>query len=59
MRPDSEVQRLRDEGAPKQVIDVAEEVVRRHAARLPQSPDHRDILFNYARRRAEQDRYGK
>lgn len=55
----NEVQRLHDEGAPKQVIAVAEEVVRRHAARLPQLPGHYEILFNYARKRAEQDRYGK
>lgn len=55
-----EVQALLDDPAcPAQVQVVAEEVLRRAKAGLPQDPSHGHILQQYAARRQQQDRWGK
>jgi hypothetical protein len=54
-----EVDRLYAEGAPKRVTDVAEEVLRRLKDGLPTLPAHGAVLFDYAKSRQAQNRYGK
>lgn len=54
-----DVERLKDEGAPANVIAVAERVIKHASEGAPPPPGARDVLFAYALRRGQQNRWGK
>jgi len=56
---DRELQRLYDEGAPKQVTDAAAEAIRCKRMGLTPPTHLGNVLMHYAANRATQNRYGK